>query len=66
MTIDDVINAKKLDFITKVYRQGVFRISRIFENQSTVICPRRGESENSGKYLQAVVFLTCFSHFRLN
>ena len=24
MTIDDVINAKKLDFITKVYRQGEY------------------------------------------
>ena len=24
MTIDDVINAKKLDFITKVYRRGEY------------------------------------------
>ena len=24
MTIDDVMNAKKLDFITKVYRQGEY------------------------------------------
>ena len=26
MTIDDVINAEKMDFITKVYRQGEYTL----------------------------------------
>ena len=35
MTIDDVINAKKLDFITKVYRQGEY--TRVFQSNKVLI-----------------------------
>ena len=43
MTIDDVINAEKLDFITKVYRQGEYTLRRpilVFDDVVTIVLSR--------------------------